>query len=68
MVKYLDRYENVKKADGVKTESVHRECIEEKEKELLRKAESVKDIKEYLARIHDVKLGDENQQGQDGGQ
>lgn len=56
MTKYLDRYGNVKKADGVKTDSVHRECIEEKEKELLRNADSVQDIKKYLAQIHDVDL------------
>ena len=42
--------------NGVKSDSINRKNIGEETKEKLREAETVKDIKEYLARIHDIDL------------
>ena len=44
------------KKEKINPSTLDREKIGEKTKEKLREAETIQDIKEYLARIHDIDL------------
>lgn len=51
-----DKYGNVLEVDGDKTEVIHRSNIGEETKQILREAETIEEIKEYLGRLHKIDL------------